>query len=195
MNFPFKMVPFQGTCQFSGGRTFLCMLLCQLHSQKGFQYFIWLYLLDFNVNNKSQVTNCTAVYTKLYSSSKKSPKTRSPPKTNISWNLKIPCWTLEKGEISTQTTNVFQIQPLHSLKLTYEFGGWEITFLLGNPIFRCELLVSGRVVFGGLRSDIKVLKLTPSGGFSATPGGRTRSAESARAIYIRWYKSMHRILQ
>ena len=28
-----------------------------------------------------------------------------------------------------------------------ENGGWNTTFLLGRPIFRCELLVPGRVLF------------------------------------------------
>ena len=38
-------------------------------------------------------------------------------------------------------------QQLHSLKLTWhlKMDGWKTSFLLGWPIFRGELLVSGRV--------------------------------------------------
>ena len=38
---------------------------------------------------------------------------------------------------------------LPSTKLTFsqlKMDGWKMSFLLGNPIFRCELLVSGRVI-------------------------------------------------
>ena len=57
--------------------------------------------------------------------------------------------TAENSFWAKLVLNCWKRKQLPSLKLTaslpLEMDGWNTTFLLGRPIFRCELLVSGRV--------------------------------------------------